>query len=89
MAVNVGQENNHMLKTTTDTEGIRCNIAQAFLTPFKSCNFTNFQKLRKGKKKVAVYGIIPMPSFTFTEMCCQWDSYLSTHSVRPVGSSRR
>lgn len=30
-----------------------------------------------------------MPSFTFVKMCCQWDSYLSTHSVRPVGSSRR
>lgn len=85
----LGQENDHMLKTTTDVEGIRCNIAQAFLTPFKSCNFPNFQKLRKWKKEVSVYGIILMPSFTFIEMCCQWDSYLSTHSVRPVGSSRR
>lgn len=35
------------LKTTTDVEGVRCNIAQAFLTPFKSCNFPNFQQLRK------------------------------------------
>lgn len=85
----VGQENDHMLKTTADVEGIKCNIAQAFLTPFKSGNFPYFQKLRKWKKKVSVCGIIPIPSLTFIKMCCQWDLYLSTRSVRPVGSSRR
>lgn len=36
-----------------------------------------------------MYGIILMPSFSYIKMCCQWYSYLSTHSVRPVGSSRR
>lgn len=80
----VVQENDHVLKITTDVEGIRCNIAHAFLTPFRSCNFPNFQKLRKWKKDVSVYEIILISSFTFIETCCQWDSDLPTHSARPL-----